>query len=110
MDGLGRIPLVLAIEMAGSNNPHDHDEINFLVVLGRLLDDRNGTPKVASQPLDKNGTLPLYRALRFGAGLTDGCDHIAEAVPGALPIPNPQSHLIPFLLAAVGEQLRVKTL
>jgi len=112
-DGLGRTPLAVAIAMAGSNDNHDPDFINFSVIIERLLDEeQNGSPETASLPITVNGIsmLPLHLALQQGVGLDDGSKHIVNAFPGALSIPDTQSKLIPCLLAAVGERARVETI
>jgi len=113
MDALGRTPLMVAIEMAGSNDYHDPDEINFDAILQRLLDDgQNGSSEAASLPMNVNGIpmLPLHQALSQGVGLEDGSRHIVNAYPEALSIPDPQSKLLPCLLAAVGERGRVENI
>lgn len=113
-DAFGRTPLAVAIEMAGNNDHHDPDEIDFSVIIQRLLnDDQNGSSKAAVfLPMNVAGfpMLPLHQALHQGVGLEDGSENIVKAYPEALSIPDPQSNLLPCLLAAVGERARVENI
>ena len=107
-DALGRNPLAVAIEMAGSNHHHDPDDICFAAIIQKLLDDQlHGSSQSASVPL--NASLPLHRALHHGVGLEDGSQYILEAFPGAVAVLDPETKLLPCLLAAVGERARVNT-
>jgi hypothetical protein len=58
-----------------------------------------GEPTAAGER-DPNGQLPLHVAIMRGKTLDDGVQALFEAYPDALAIPDSQTNLYPFMLAA----------
>ena len=118
LDPLGRTPLVVAIEAAGSMMEvfeegllfeEEEHNLDICLVLKMLLDDgQGGSATLAIIPYTVHGiaSWPLDLALQRGVP-KDGIDLIANAIanasPRALSIPDPNTGLIPCLMAAVDD-------
>lgn len=59
----------------------------------------SGEPKAAGER-DPNGQLPLHVAIMRGKTLDEGVQALVEAYPDALTMPDIQTNLFPFMLAA----------
>lgn len=114
LDPRGRTTLVVAIRSFGAVLPYlslktmwEEDEYNLdiCLVLKMLLDDRQGgSAALASIPWTQARTTcwPLHLALEEDMHLPeDVIDLIAKSFPPALSIPDPETGLVPCLMAAV---------
>ena len=89
-DKYGRLPLA----KAAASSLHG---IQCRYVMDCLL---NANPKAASVP-DANGRLPLTLAILSGKAWERGVKSLVDAAPQALLTRDVQTHLYPFMLAAV---------
>ena len=93
-----------------SNNEEDEDNLDSDGVIARLLNETRGGSLELARHCRDDGSLPLHLALRKGLRLSEGVGRILQAYPEAVSVRDPQTNLLPFLLASVGENAEVETI